>query len=164
MSKIAENEGLIVKMAEIGVLQHLGVLRTLLGSCIGVALYERKLKLSGLAHIVMPNSMGRDQSLGKYADTAIPETIRQMTTLARGAKLSLTAKIAGGANMFSHVSPNNVNTIGDQNIAAVEKALADCQIPILARHLGGTFGRRMVVEVESGLVQIHVVGQTVIQI
>ncbi|MCY2985965.1 MAG: chemotaxis protein CheD [Planctomycetota bacterium] len=163
MSKIAENEGLVVKMAEIGVLQHVGILRTLLGSCVGVALFERKLKLSGLAHIVLPFSVGRDQSLGKYVDTAIPETIRQMTTLARGAKLSLTAKIAGGANMFSHVSPNNLNAIGEQNIVAVEKVLADCQIPIVARHLGGTFGRRMVVDVESGLVQIHVVGQTVVQ-
>ena len=164
MSKITENEGLLVKMAGIGVCQHQGVMRTLLGSCIGVALYERKLKLTGLAHIVMPDSTGRDQSLGKYADTAIPEMIRQMTSLARVAKLSLTAKIAGGANMFSHVTRNQTNTIGDQNIVAVEEALASCQIPILGRNLGGTFGRRMVVDVESGVVQIHIVGQPVIQL
>jgi chemotaxis protein CheD len=164
MSRIGENEGTLVKMADIGVLQHQGTLRTLLGSCIGVALYERKLKLSGLAHIVMPDSLGRDQTPGKYADTAIPETIRQMSILARGAKMSLTAKIAGGANMFLHVSPNNVNTIGEQNILAVEKALGMDQIPILSRHIGGAFGRRMVVDVETGLVQIHVVGQAMVQI
>lgn len=158
------SEGLLVKMAGIGVCQHQGVLKTLLGSCIGVVLYERKLKLAGLAHIVMPDSMGRDQSLGKYADTAIPETIRQMTLLAQGAKLSLTAKIAGGANMFLHVTPNTTNAIGDQNIVAVEKALEICQIPILSRHLGGTFGRRMVVDVESGVVQIHVVGQSIVKL
>lgn len=151
-------------MAGIAVSQHQGILRTLLGSCIGVALYERRLKLTGLAHIVMPDSQGREPSLGKYADTAIPETVRQMAVFARGAKLSLTAKIAGGANMFSHVSPNNTNTVGQQNIVAVEKALAMFQIPILARHLGGTFGRRMVVDVENGSVQIHVVGQPVIQL
>jgi chemotaxis protein CheD len=164
VSRIAETEGILVKMAGIGVSQRQGVLRTLLGSCIGVALYERKLKLAGLAHIVMPDSMGRDQSLGKYADTAIPEMMRQMMTVARGAKLSLIAKIAGGANMFSHVSPNSTNTIGEQNIVAVEQALACCQIPILARNLGGTFGRRMVVDVESGVVQIHIVGQTMIEL
>jgi chemotaxis protein CheD len=164
VSNIAEQDGRLVKMAEIGVLHHTGILKTLLGSCVGVALYERKLKVMGLAHIVMPNSIGREQSFGKYADTAIPEAIRQMTTLARGAKLSLTAKIAGGANMFSHVLPNSTNTIGEQNIVAVEKILTVLQIPILARHLGGTFGRRMVVDVDSGLVHIHVVGQTVVQI
>jgi chemotaxis protein CheD len=153
--------GLLVKMAEIGVSQQ-GVLRTLLGSCIGVALYEKKLKVAGLAHIVMPDSLGRNQSLGKYADTAIPETIRRLSALARGAKLSLTAKIAGGANMFSHVSPNATNSIGEQNILAVEKNLAILQIPIVARHLGGTFGRRMVVDVESGMVQVHIVGKSVV--
>jgi chemotaxis protein CheD len=164
VSNIAEKDGRLVKMAEIGVLHQTGMLKTLLGSCVGVALYERKLKVVGLAHVVMPNSMGREESLGKYADTAIPETIRQMTTLAKGAKLSLTAKIAGGANMFSHVSSNITNTIGEQNIVAVEKILAVLQIPILARHIGGTFGRRMVVDVDSGVVHIHVVGQTVVQI
>jgi len=164
MSETAEIEGLLVKMAGIGVLQQHGFLRTLLGSCIGVAMYDRKLKLAGLTHIVMPDSMGRNQALGKYADTAIPETIRQMTTLAGGSRLSLTAKIAGGANMFSHVSPNSINTIGEQNIVAVEKALANFHIPILARHLGGTFGRRMIVEIESGMVQIHIVGQTAVLI
>jgi chemotaxis protein CheD len=66
--------------------------------------------------------------------------------------------------MFSHVLPNSTNTIGEQNIVAVEKILTVLQIPILARHLGGTFGRRMVVDVDSGLVHIHVVGQTVVQI
>ena len=162
MSQIKQANEILVTMAGIGVAQHQGILRTLLGSCIGIALFERKLKLVGLAHIVMPDSMGRCQQAGKYADTAIPETIRRMTELAGGLRLSLCAKIAGGANMFAHLSPSATNTIGEQNVAAVEKVLATLDIPILGRHLGGTFGRRMVVEVESGSVQIHVIGQPVV--
>ena len=96
-----------------------------------------------------------------HADTAIPETIRRMKDLAGGLRLSLSAKIAGGANMFAHISPNVTNTIGEQNVLAVEKTLAALEIPILGRHLGGTLGRRMVVEVENGVVQIHVIGQPV---
>jgi chemotaxis protein CheD len=164
VNRIAENEGQLVNMANIGVLQHQGAMRTLLGSCVGVFLYERRLKLSGLAHIVLPDSMGRQQSLGKYADTAIPETIRQMIELAGCNRLSLTAKVAGGANMFLHVTSTNSQPIGEQNILAVEKVLARGGIPILGRHLGGTFGRRMIVDVETGIVQIHVVGQASVQI
>ncbi len=164
MNRFAENEGQLVNMADIGVLQHQGALRTLLGSCIGVFLYERRLKLSGLAHIVLPDSMGRQQSLGKYADTAIPETIRQMIALAGCTRLSLTAKVAGGANMFLHVKSTNSLPIGEQNILAVEKALARSGIPILGRHLGGSFGRRMIVDVETGSVQIHLVGQPSVRI
>ena len=164
MSQLRPVDESLVAMAGIGVAQHQGILRTLLGSCVGVALYERKLKLVGLTHIVMPDSMGRNQPVGKYADTAIPETIRRMMDRAGGVRLSLSAKVAGGANMFAHVSPNNTNTIGEQNVVAVEKTLAALEIPILARHLGGTAGRRMVVEVDSGVVQIHVIGQLAISI
>lgn len=147
-------------MAEIGVLQSPGKLRTLLGSCVGVALFDKRLKLIGLAHVVMPCSAGPTTSHGKYADTAIPEMIRRMNAMASGSKLSLTAKIAGGANMFSYATPNSTATIGEQNILAVEQSLAKEQIPVLGRHLGGNFGRRMVVDAETGTAQIHIVGQS----
>jgi len=154
----------LVAMGEIGVRREMGLLRTLLGSCIGVALFERRLKLVGLAHIVMPNSMGRINALGKYADTAIPEVIRQLTKIARAPKLDLTAKIAGGANMFAISSSSSTTTIGEQNRIAVEEILKTLGIPILAKHLGGNSGRRMIVEATNMVVKIHVVGQSTIEI
>jgi chemotaxis protein CheD len=154
----------LVSMGGIGVRRDEGILRTLLGSCIGVALYERRLRLVGLAHVVMPNSMGRTDALGKYADTAIPETIRQLLKIANVQRLELSAKIAGGANMFANISPVAKNPMGDQNTDAVESALKKWNIPITARHLGGSAGRRMIVHLPTGMVQIHVVGQTVVEI
>jgi chemotaxis protein CheD len=162
VNKTTVTDEVIISMAGIGISNQRGKMRTLLGSCIGVALYDRKLKLLGLAHVVLPDSNGSTQALGKYADTAIPETIRRIALIAQSSKLSLTAKIAGGANMFSHVKSNSMNTIGDQNIVAVERVLASYQIPVLGKHLGGTFGRRMVVYAENGEVEIHVVGQPVV--
>ena len=49
--------------------------RTLLGSCVGVVLYDRAAKLGGLAHIVLPSARGAVDHPGKYADTAIPALI-----------------------------------------------------------------------------------------
>lgn len=164
MSKETLKDESLVGMAQIGLVANRGALRTLLGSCVGVALYERKRKLLGLAHIVLPDSMGRTQPAGKYADTAIPETIRQMQELGGGAKLSLSAKIAGGANMFAHLSPNAVHPIGEQNVTAIERILKELGIPILGRHLGGTVGRRMIACVETGVVEIHRIGQQVIEL
>jgi chemotaxis protein CheD len=156
-------EGL-VGMAQIGVMKERGILRTLLGSCVGVMLYERKRKLLGLAHVVMPDSLGRSQPVGKYADTAIPETIRRMEALIGASRLALSAKIAGGANMFAHVTPTPARPIGDQNIAAIEQILLALDIPIVGRHLGGTAGRRLVADAESGSVEIHMIGQPTIRI
>ena len=36
-------------------------IRTLLGSCVGVVLYDRVAKLGGLAHVVLPSSRGVDR-------------------------------------------------------------------------------------------------------
>ena len=50
-----------------------------LGSCIGICLYDPKLKLAALVHIMLPLNMeaGRKNPL-KYADTGIRETLKAM--------------------------------------------------------------------------------------
>ena len=143
-------------MGELAVARTNGVLRTLLGSCLGLALYDSRLKVAGLGHIVLPASQGRNTTPGKYADTAVPELIRQMQALVSEERLKLRAKIAGGANMF--VSADSSNTIGAQNILAVERLLDELRIPIIGRHCGGELGRRMLLDATTGMVTIDVVG------
>lgn len=142
-------------MGEIAVLRTSGVLRTLLGSCLGLALYDRRFKVAGLAHIVLPRSLGRSDMPGKFADTAVPTMIRHMQELVEE-RLRLHAKIAGGANMF--VNADSSNTIGLQNVQAVERLLDELQIPILGRHCGGEQGRRMMLDAATGVVTIDIVG------
>ena len=143
-------------MGEIAVARTSGLLRTLLGSCLGLALYDRRLKVAGLGHIVLPSALGRNEHPGKYADTAVPAMIRQMQELAGDERLKLCAKIAGGANMFT--SADASNTIGVQNVQAVEGLLADLRIPIIGRHCGGEQGRRMMLDTATGIVTIDIVG------
>lgn len=142
-------------MGEIAVAQS-GVLRTLLGSCLGLALYERRLKVGALAHIVLPQSLGRDEHPGKFADTAVPLMIRRMQELTDQSPLRLQAKLAGGANMFA--ATGAANTIGTQNVLAVERILQDLRIPVTGRHCGGEQGRKMTFDLATGLVKIEIVG------
>lgn len=143
-----------IPMGEIGVSLNNGTLRTLLGSCLGVALYDRRLKVGALAHVVLPCSRGPTELPGKFADTAVPAMIERMQVLA-GGELRLTAKVAGGANMFSTTTSN---TVGTQNIQAMERILEGLRIPVLGRHYGGEQGRRMTLDTTSGIVIIEVVG------
>lgn len=147
-----------VKMGEIAVSRDVGLLRTLLGSCLGVVLYDRRWRAAAMAHIVLPESRGQQAHLGKFADTAIPEMIRRLGSLLGDQPLKLTAKIAGGANMFT--VNGAAATIGQQNVSAVEKLLEERRILIVGRHLGGTQGRRMALDVATGIVTIDVVGAT----
>ena len=138
-------------MGEMSVASNGELLRTLLGSCIGLALYDRR----RLAHIVLPRARGATDRPGKFVDTAIPALIDEMKKLTNG-QLSLTAKMAGGANMFSTTA---AATIGKQNIESCEKLLEQLGIPIVARHCGGEQGRRMLLDTGDGGVVIEIVGQ-----
>jgi chemotaxis protein CheD len=147
-------------MGEIAVAQGDGVLRTLLGSCIGLALYDRRGKVGGLAHVVLPKSRGKDELPGKFVDTAIPALVREMQALS-GQPLKPQARIAGGANMFATTV---TNTVGRQNIEACEQVLAEFGIPLVGRHCGGEKGRRMMLDTSNGVITIEIVGADPIEI
>lgn len=147
-------------LGELGVLTGTGMVRTLLGSCIGLVLHDGKHRVGGMAHIVLPESNGSDHPPGKYADTAVPELIRQIEA-AGGQARHLSAKLAGGANMFAST---NLNGIGEQNLMMVVRLLHDAAIPILARHCGGQQGRKMAYDVNTGTVTVEIVGGNPIEI
>ncbi len=109
---------------------------------------------------MLPDSRGKVDRPGKFVDTAIPALIEQMEQLA-GQSLTLSAKFAGGANMFSTTVTAG---IGLQNIESCERLLRNLRIPILARHCGGEQGRRMTFDTDNGNVLIEIVGQDPIEL
>ncbi len=149
-----------IRMGEMAVAHKEGILLTLLGSCIGLALYDRRRKVGGLAHIVLPQSRGPVELPGKFVDTAIPALMTQMEQLA-GETIKPAAKIAGGANMFA---ANAARNIGQENVAATERWLKEFGIPVIASDCGGEKGRRMSLDVSSGQVVIEIVGRDPIEL
>lgn len=146
-----------IGMGEIGIARDGGILRTFLGSCVGLVLHDRRRKIAGLAHVVLPDSRGQASQPGRYADTAIKELLRLLKDLANGEPLQVTAKLAGGAKMFGFQTGM---TVGDQNVQAIEQLLAAEGIRIVGRCCGGEHGRRMSLDVASGVVTIQTVGMT----
>lgn len=144
-----------VGMGQIAIGRAGDTLETVLGSCVGVVVVHRQRRLAALAHVVLPTACGRQCPPGKCADTAIPELLRLLAQAGASAS-GLVAKLAGGANMFANVG--GVMQIGEANIAAVQALLAQHQVPVVAKTLGGTKGRRISVNCQTGLVDIDVVG------
>ena len=106
-------------------------IRTLLGSCVGVVLYDRTSKLGGLAHVVLPSARGPVDHPGKYADTAIPAVIAELERrLGPRTRTRLTAKLVGGASMFQVDTPaESTLNIGRRNQEAIEAILDDAADP-----------------------------------
>jgi chemotaxis protein CheD len=132
------------------------LIRTLLGSCAGVVLYDRQAKIGGVAHIVLPDSRGATEHPGKYADTAIPALLLDMERAAgRKIRARITAKLFGGASMFQGGPSID---IGRSNQVAVEQVLAGLGVAVVARDLGGEAGRRLTFSTATGIVAVKIPG------
>ncbi len=131
-----------------------------LGSCVGIAIRDPITKIGGLAHIMLPDStMIRNNSdIPKFADTGIEELVRQVT-LKGASRARLVAKIAGGAQMFGFGSQSETVRVGERNVEATKKKLAQMRIPILAEDTGKNFGRTVIFYPETGDFVIRAVGK-----
>ena len=127
-----------------------------LGSCIGLALLDRRAAVAGLAHVVLPAAEGRAGSPGKFADTAVPALLEAVLGLG-ARRMRIEAVLVGGASMFSF--GGNGLEVGQRNDAAVRDELKKLRIPIAAAETGGSKGRTVRVTVESGLVTSKAAGE-----
>jgi chemotaxis protein CheD len=134
------------------------VLRTILGSCVGICLYDEKNKIIGLSHIMLAEQSISGTNPKKYADSAIPLLIEEMRKAGADTK-SLTAKIVGGAAMFN-VSPNSImGDIGRNNVKKVKEILAQNSIDIIAEDTGGDYGRTIDFFSLDGTVKVKSLGK-----
>lgn len=159
-----KNSPVVVGIAEAGIVTHPQELITYaLGSCVGICLYERNLRLAGMAHILLPTKADAidQKNPYKFADSACSLLLRDMMSM--GADRSyITAKIAGGARMFS--TGGNIEGIGDRNITAVRSALRQHRIRIVAEDVGKDYGRTIIFHAHDGTLTVKTVkyGITVI--
>lgn len=156
------SETIKVGMADLNICREPDCLTTIgLGSCVGIALYDSVTKITGLAHIMLPDSkeIRNNSNIAKFADTGIVETVRRME--AAGAKRSrITAKIAGGACMFAFaMKENDTLNVGEKNVKAVKKVLGELKIPILADDTGLNYGRTVIIDSNTGMLTIKAVGK-----
>ena len=126
-----------------------------LGSCIGLALVCRRGRACGLAHIVLPDSGGREADRpAKFAERAVPALIAALGPLGVQPH-SIDALLVGGAQMFS---TSTTMEIGARNEEAVRAALLSAGIPVTATATAGSVGRTVRVHVATGTVTVREAG------
>lgn len=132
-----------------------------LGSCVGVTLYDPITKVSGMLHLMLPDSthIRNNQNIAKFADTGIKELYNRM--LKKGACAGkIVAKIAGGAQMFSYGGGNSeIMNVGRKNVEATKRVLAELRIRIIAEDTGLNYGRTIIFDSQTGNLTIRAVGK-----
>lgn len=148
------SSAVVVGISDMNVASRPGVLITYaLGSCVGICLYDKLTGISGLSHVLLPESSmcPNDRNVMKFADTAVQALIERMER-AGASRMRLTAKIAGGARLFGGIS--GTIQIGERNIAAVKAQLTRFRIPLLAEDTGLDYGRTVEFHAADGVVHV----------
>jgi chemotaxis protein CheD len=147
-----------VGIADFAISSSPDILRTILGSCVGICLYDPESRIGGMSHIMLPTMKDSSKSMKKYADAAIPLMLRDMEE--RGAKRgSIRAKIAGGATMFTLSENSVMGEIGNNNVARVREVLKGLGISLAAEDTGGNYGRTIDFYLETGMVKVKSMGR-----
>lgn len=125
-----------------------------LGSCIGLTLWDPRLHIGGMAHVMLPASPGDDFSgrRHRFADLAVPELVEMMVDAGAG-RHRMVAKIAGGAAMFK--GDSGLDTIGGRNAAAVLEQLGKCGLSVKAADTGGSHARTIELHLDTGILLIR---------
>ena len=123
-----------------------------LGSCVGVVLYDSGAKVAAMLHVLLPETdvLGRKDRT-KYADPGIRDLVDAVVQ-AGAKRANLQAKIAGGASVLA----SGVGMgIGQKNGEVCQRVLKELNIKIAAKDLGGTSGRSVTFDPETGIMYIR---------
>lgn len=150
-----------VGMADYNICKSPDAITTLgLGSCVGIVLYDSRTKIAGMVHVMLPDSttVKNNENKAKFADTGIDLLISDMIK-AGALRAALTAKIAGGAQMFAFTSNNEALRVGERNVEAAKKKLSQLKIRLLAEDTGLNYGRTIEFYPEHGGLLIKAIGK-----
>lgn len=124
------------------------ILRTILGSCVGVTFWSSRLGAGALCHGVLPRCprnwpLGYAASEGyRYVDFSIRYLARQFDALG-ASRREVQVKLFGGADVLPAGKRGGQPTVGALNCGVAEEVLAEEGFVVSASDLGGVRGRRI---------------------
>lgn len=125
-----------------------------LGSCVAIALWDSATRTGGMAHVLLPAPPPRGADFhvpGRYAQTAVPRLLETVLELG-AARATVTARLVGGASMFTNlIAPGLIHT-GERNVLAAREALHSRGVPVIGEWVGGDFGRTVIFDLATGKV------------
>ncbi|SMC65563.1 chemotaxis protein CheD [Sporomusa malonica] len=129
-----------------------------LGSCVGIALFDPITKVGGLAHIMLPDSTQARSAdnPAKFADTALPLMLSEIIKMG-AVRSRITAKIAGGAQMFTFTNTTDIMRVGERNAEAVRLILKKLEIRLVAEDTGGNYGRTVELKLDTGIFRVKTI-------
>ncbi len=129
-----------------------------LGSCLGVTLYDASRKIGGMAHPMLPDidKAKIKSNPSRFVNSAIRKMVEELEKkgCTRG---DLAAKLFGGAHMFGFITSDSILNVGQKNIEMAQNILRELNIKLECQEIGGSFGRTIEMNLETGKVLVKTV-------
>ena len=127
---------------------------TILGSCVGVCLYDAVARLGGLNHFLLPTAPAHNQS-PRFGDVALLQLIAQLESLG-AQRHRLTATVVGGACVLDAYR-GVAGHIGRQNVHAALRVLVEQRIVVTMTEVGGDRARKLQFRPDTGYLLVHLI-------
>ncbi len=132
------------------------IAETLVGSCVAVCLYNFKESFGVMNHFLMDRPANpADEDIGRYGVTStrrLVEAVREIDPESTHYR----ATVLGGAAVLK--TANADGRIGQANVAAATEVLHAARIRIAAQEVGGTRGRRIRFNTQTGEIECRFAG------
>jgi len=125
-------------------------IRTILGSCVAICLWDSHQHIGGMNHFLLPASSQGHPASTRFADVAT-RTLLEMLQGLGGRVPHLQAKIFGGSSMFQKRDRPAIS-LGTQNVAIALELMKNAGIPVVVQETGGTRGRKIMLNTDDGVV------------
>jgi len=124
-------------------------IRTILGSCVSICLWDQRQRAGGMNHFLLPISREGNPASLRFADVATKTLLEKLLRLGCRHR-DLQAKIFGGSSMFQNQN-RYASSLGARNVAAALDLLKDADIPVTVQETGGTQGRKIAFNTDDGM-------------
>lgn len=130
------------------------LIRSVLGSCVAVCIWDRRLRYGGIGHFLYPSTHRRQLATAKYGNVSTPVLLK-MFKEAGSRQCDLEAQIIGGAFPRRERGTN----VGMENVRIARRILARRGISVVSEDVGGSLGRKVIFDVSSGEIAVLKVRQ-----
>lgn len=124
----------------------------ILGSCVGVCMWDPVNAIGGAAHYLLPVWDGKGVASPRYGNVAVSLLLQQL--LEGGAeRVQLRAKVFGGGCLFDSMrapSANKEQNLGSRNVETALEMLTKAHIPVVSTDVGVNRGQRIVFRTNTG--------------
>jgi len=130
----------------------------ILGSCVGVCMWDAVNSIGGATHFLLPSWDGAGVASPRYGNVAISILVQRL--LEAGAdRGQLRAKVFGGGCLFNSMRESSLRKeqhLGSRNVEMALETLAKAQIPVVSTVVGVDRGQRIVFRTDTGDAEIKV--------